>query len=410
MMSTHTLARQVPINNTIQVNVAPGDETGLYHILISNLPWQTSWQQVKDHVRTVCSAVERVEIFNESTAGWISVRGRENFDAAMHLLETTPFNGRPLWVDGRNAKAEMPIRRLVNTPEMLAPTSRSPHTPRSAPQVPQYPAATSPMMMSPTASDYSHWSSGGPVSMISSPTATYGLQSAPMMMTHAHNDFGAWNSATEYTYGEPSTALLSYPTDINYQCPPTAYYGNDLVYSPRQDSGSTRPQTDQYNAQGIVETVFRKIHIKGLPNWAQSEQIKGLLRSRCAFTGGEVKHISVPTSSKGGNRGYATVVFLSSGCATRAFQKLDGHKFDGKRLEVKITKEGVSKDEEDRHKHHSSKKHRDEKEKKGSSSKSSEPPEEKKDKAIRKGVIIANGSSIKPGGSTKKSSHSNDHT
>ncbi|KAF3022458.1 hypothetical protein E8E14_009577 [Neopestalotiopsis sp. 37M] len=70
-MSSNSTIRQVPINNTIQVVVGPGNVTGLYYILVSNLPWQTSWKQVKDHVRTVCSSVERVEIFNESTSGWV---------------------------------------------------------------------------------------------------------------------------------------------------------------------------------------------------------------------------------------------------------------------------------------------------------------------------------------------------
>lgn len=51
------------------------------------LPWQTSWQQLKDHVRTVATA-ERVEVFNESTSGWVLVRGRENFDAALRKIDS----------------------------------------------------------------------------------------------------------------------------------------------------------------------------------------------------------------------------------------------------------------------------------------------------------------------------------
>lgn len=36
-MSSNTMIRQVPINNTIQVNVGPGNQTGLYYILLSNV-------------------------------------------------------------------------------------------------------------------------------------------------------------------------------------------------------------------------------------------------------------------------------------------------------------------------------------------------------------------------------------
>lgn len=100
-MPTNRLGRQVPINGTFQRWVAPGWQTDVYYILLSNvrsypqvqlsaalselqieqLPWTTSWKQLKEHVRTVCS-VERVEVFPESTHGWVRLRGRDNYDAA----------------------------------------------------------------------------------------------------------------------------------------------------------------------------------------------------------------------------------------------------------------------------------------------------------------------------------------
>jgi hypothetical protein len=43
---------------------------------------------VKDFVRTACPAVERVEIFNDSTSGWVSIRGRENFNKAYSRRST----------------------------------------------------------------------------------------------------------------------------------------------------------------------------------------------------------------------------------------------------------------------------------------------------------------------------------
>jgi hypothetical protein len=36
-MATEPTAKQIPINNTVQVIVPPGDKTGLYYILISNV-------------------------------------------------------------------------------------------------------------------------------------------------------------------------------------------------------------------------------------------------------------------------------------------------------------------------------------------------------------------------------------
>lgn len=56
---------------------------GLIYLLIGNLqlPFNVSWQQIKDYVRQVCE-VDHVEIFQKSTTGWVRVKGRENFDAA----------------------------------------------------------------------------------------------------------------------------------------------------------------------------------------------------------------------------------------------------------------------------------------------------------------------------------------
>ncbi|KAM0820489.1 hypothetical protein AB5N19_06308 [Seiridium cardinale] len=415
-----TLTRQVPINNTIQVNVGPGDETGLYYILISNLPWQTSWQQLKDHVRTVCSAVERVEIFNESTSGWVCVRGRVNYTAAMHLLGTTPFNGRPMWVDGRNAKEEILIKRLVGAPDTLSCAPRSPRTPRTMPQGTQYPSSTPPLM-SPISSDYSQWSPGAPVSIMSTPTTAYGMHPMPMVPVHDYQDSGSWYAAYHSNYVDTlsgmSGSAQQYPSAAAYQYPQTNEYYENEYYSATANTESQelrppRSRRSHNSTQQVVPTEPRKIIIKKLSKWAQNEQVRGLLRSRCGFSGGEVRNIEVPQSSEGGNRGYAYVTFLSEDYAASAIQKLDKHKYEGKSLDVWYTSEGVSNSEENRpeshrRQHHSSRhgqEDRDKKDEKRDSNKSNAgSSQEKKEKPIKKGVIIANGSSSKADEYSKKS-------
>ncbi|KAM0482836.1 hypothetical protein ACHAP7_003937 [Fusarium lateritium] len=71
----------MPTENTVQADVGPGDETGIYYITICNLPFGTSWQQLKDWTRTAC-VVDHIEVFQSSTSGWVRVRGRENFERA----------------------------------------------------------------------------------------------------------------------------------------------------------------------------------------------------------------------------------------------------------------------------------------------------------------------------------------
>ncbi|KAL2213600.1 hypothetical protein CC79DRAFT_1327504 [Sarocladium strictum] len=66
---------------TFQADVGPGDVTGVYYITICNLPFETSWQQLKDWLRPHCE-VDHIEVFKTSTSGWVRLRGKRNFDKA----------------------------------------------------------------------------------------------------------------------------------------------------------------------------------------------------------------------------------------------------------------------------------------------------------------------------------------
>lgn len=394
-MSSNSTIRQVPINNTIQVVVGPGNVTGLYYILVSNLPWQTSWKQVKDHVRTVCSSVERVEIFNESTSGWVCVRGRENFRAAMRHLGSTPFQDRPMFIDGRNAKEEIPIKRLVGGPERLPASPRSPRTPRTAPQLMHMPLDTPPLM-SPTASGYDQWSTPSTVSLVSSPV-NYGMQ--PMHTTMA----GDYQETTSWYQSHDSSYMGNPPIVSPGQVP--TYHAEPLYHVPRPRdmyenhySISAEPvQLQTLAAPAVIETEYRKIIIRGLSKRTQSDQIKSLLRSKCGLGGNEINSIKIPRSREGGNRGHATITFVNMNCAERAVQRLHHYNFDGHQLEVRLTNEGVSPNEERRARPQRQQEASPQQQQvTGSQSTSSAQGKRKGEESINTGVIIANGSSSRP--------------
>ncbi|GAW12808.1 hypothetical protein ANO14919_021790 [Xylariales sp. No.14919] len=113
--------QQTPINGTISGMAPPGNETGYYYIPFANLPWQTSWQELKDHVRTVCS-VEHVEINEDSTSGHVLVRGRANFDAAFRLLNGGIFHDRALIADGRNGNGWVLVKKHIDGPASSPPS------------------------------------------------------------------------------------------------------------------------------------------------------------------------------------------------------------------------------------------------------------------------------------------------
>jgi hypothetical protein len=70
------------------VPVKAGNETGVYYLIMSNLPWHTSWQKLKDLARNQQpngggTDIDHAYINPDSpTNGWVRVRGRENFFAA----------------------------------------------------------------------------------------------------------------------------------------------------------------------------------------------------------------------------------------------------------------------------------------------------------------------------------------
>ncbi|KAK4083517.1 uncharacterized protein Triagg1_1179 [Trichoderma aggressivum f. europaeum] len=90
-------------------NVEPGNMTGDYYILFSNLPFNSTWQQVKDWVSASCD-VDFVEVFPVSSSGWIRLKGKSNFRSAFTYMDNQPFKDRCIIIDGRNETECVNIR------------------------------------------------------------------------------------------------------------------------------------------------------------------------------------------------------------------------------------------------------------------------------------------------------------
>ncbi|KAL3952887.1 hypothetical protein ACCO45_012830 [Purpureocillium lilacinum] len=102
--------------NTVMRDVDSGDDSGVYYLLISSLPFGTRWQAFKDWVREGGCEVDHVEVFQKSTNGWVRLIGRENFDLALRHLRTRPFAGREIIVDERNKREPIKILELIDDP------------------------------------------------------------------------------------------------------------------------------------------------------------------------------------------------------------------------------------------------------------------------------------------------------
>ncbi|RYP90459.1 hypothetical protein DL770_003432 [Monosporascus sp. CRB-9-2] len=363
-MSSETLSHQAPINTTV-----------------------TSWQQLKDHVRTVCSSVERVEVFGGSTSGWVSVHGRENFDAAMGLLNGGLFNGRYLLADGRNATQATVIKdlnRSLNAP----PQTSTQHSP------------SSPAVMSPMGTEFAHWtSSTSPCAL--SQTRDYQPHAAPY-------DYGGMSG-----WWSPEAAAGNYadhqhldPVTMEQCTYDTTYHHNAQQYQVGQDPNncyawhnemadpnykSSRP----YGSTGVVHTTKRKIIIKQLPTWVVIDQVQDLIRRKTGLNADKVQQIELPLAdSSGVNRGYALVTLQNEEAASRVIRKLQGYEYDGRVLSVRHTKEGVSENESSRSRPNNPHRDgRDKKEKKESPSQHSSTADKSTKPHHRSDVVIAHGSS-----------------
>ncbi|KAI8635078.1 hypothetical protein F5Y19DRAFT_135172 [Xylariaceae sp. FL1651] len=405
MSSEFVYQQQTPIKGTIAGMVPPGNETGYYYIPVANLPWQTSWQQLKDHVRTVCS-VERVEIHEDITCGHVVLKGRENFDAAFRLLNGGVFNGRPLMACGKNVDQWVLVKQHVDG---LGSSPKSPKTSRHTTPPTQYTSSHMP----PASSGYSERPANTPTtSYMMSPVITSSSYPVPSTMSYNHRDpaafYGMGSCSLEYSSAMAASSI-PYLSGAGY----TQHYATSehqgTSYS--MPSGYTIPHEGNRTFIDVVPTRRRKIIIRQLQPWATYTQILDLIRYKAGADAERLQKLDLPLADgrKGVNRGYALATFETEEAAEKVIKKLHNYKYDGQVLEAKHTKEGVSDYEatqgsrsnnsaHQHHSHHSRREHRDDKDRKGkekeSSSKASSSGEKKsKSSSYKSDVIIAHGSS-----------------
>jgi len=81
--------------------VPPGNETGVYYIVVSNLTWRTSWQTLKDFSRNCqpdgsCINIDHAYVYpgTHTTDGWVKVKRKADFRKALGM--TAIFDVRAL--------------------------------------------------------------------------------------------------------------------------------------------------------------------------------------------------------------------------------------------------------------------------------------------------------------------------
>jgi hypothetical protein len=92
-MSTES---QIPEQGSL---IPPGNKTGVYYIVVAGLPWNTSWQSLKDFAKRVSDGtqlnIDYAMVYPASTDGWVRVVGLKPFRKVLGKFENAGlFQGR----------------------------------------------------------------------------------------------------------------------------------------------------------------------------------------------------------------------------------------------------------------------------------------------------------------------------
>lgn len=111
-----------------------GDDTGVYYLIVSGLPWSATWQKLKDFVRYPENGgvidVEHVFIYPSTTDAWVKIRGKEDFQKAygemlcftwklqrlifiLDYLNGRVFQGKAIVADDRNGHGIVNLRDMA---------------------------------------------------------------------------------------------------------------------------------------------------------------------------------------------------------------------------------------------------------------------------------------------------------
>ncbi|KAF3769941.1 hypothetical protein M406DRAFT_325421 [Cryphonectria parasitica EP155] len=355
--------------------VPPGSRTGIYYIPISNLPFNTSWQQIKDYVRQVCE-VDHVELFQRSTSGWVRVKGRKNFEAAFGLLNGNEFNGRAIIAEGKNADNPILVRDLMACKSKAASSNRSlsggtaPSAVFTTPEQSSYVADGSvyhpnPSLLaspvSPTSSSFNKSGDGRTTSMPSSSLMTSPDPSYAQAITTTYDQFSAGFSYSPpmslHSFGaDPSSSLgapasfLTYAAslDVTQQYDPATSYPAQTPYSRYYPQAMTSLNSqmaavafvDESPTGAGIYTEQRGIQIRNISNRASDSQIRRMVRDWTGPEANLISEICIPSAKEGKTRGLAFVRFHTADLAKRMETSLDGVEFRGRKLQVRLMKEG----------------------------------------------------------------------
>ncbi|KAI9775274.1 MAG: hypothetical protein M1839_001326 [Geoglossum umbratile] len=109
-----------------------GADTDEYFVLISNIPFKSRWQDLKDLVRAITPHVEHAEIYLMNNGksrghGYVKIKGKEEAEKVYDYLSHHVWDGRALVVALGNKNASVPVAIPETLTQSYPPISHHPN-------------------------------------------------------------------------------------------------------------------------------------------------------------------------------------------------------------------------------------------------------------------------------------------
>ncbi|PNY25882.1 RNA recognition motif domain protein [Tolypocladium capitatum] len=339
--ATHSciMPRNEAPDNTVMRDVPPGDETGIYYILLGGLPFGTVWQLLKDWLREAGCDVDHVEVFQKSTSGWIRLIGKDNFERALRHLQTTAYNNRLLLYLDKNRANSIKIMELIDDPPPR-PRAKLPvkHAAASRGQEEQekaYAADAVPAMGYCEMLPESFWTPNDLQSMFG--TDPFGMSR------------WGWQYGSTYTPGYRSYDQPLNPASPNgqqssssaYPRPDPAAAAGARPSKPPSRTGSGTTPSDSSRKPPHAGEERCKVHLLSLKHAASPQDVEEWVRGSLGPWAAAVCGVDIPMDQQKGHiRGSGYITFLSAAAAKRAADVLNQGLFMNRVVYARLVDEG----------------------------------------------------------------------
>ncbi|KAF4881233.1 hypothetical protein CGCFRS4_v015764 [Colletotrichum fructicola] len=295
----------------------PGPESGNFYIPICNLPFDTRWQALKEWLSRDCE-IDYIQLYHP-TSGWIRVKGPYNFYRACDRLKDGVFNGRRIIYDDSNMTSAIVVKEVHND-ENAIPVNGTVRSRQPAP--------------SPFSAQIDHQSASYP----------YGSSRSSSLIQSVRAPSTTWYQTTIPNLQQVPTNLGHFSQGFDGIQMQGAWYSDYPAYA--SNSGfllSAAAPTNQPSQ--AVSVGHRRIIVRRIEYTTPEDQIKVLIKQILAQVTpvkADLQRIDVPRGSGSQNRGHAFATFRTAHVAQSVAELLNGKTWNSRRLEARLTTEGVA--------------------------------------------------------------------